>query len=65
MESLFEISDAPNTNKTCRTCKHRQRWYVGPVRVGQYCAIRFSKRTHNGLLKIKVTKPACVYYEED
>lgn len=27
--------------------------------------IRRSSRTHNGLLKIKVTNPACGFYKED
>ena len=55
----------PNDGKTCRTCSHRQRWCLGPVRVGQYCGVRSSKRTQNGLLKIKVTNRACGFYKED
>lgn len=60
-EELFQVSN-PNNGKTCRTCAHRQRWYIGPKRVGQYCDARFSKRTSNGLLKIKVTNSACSKY---
>lgn len=46
-----------------KTCIHRQRWECGG-RVIQYCRIRNSNRTFNGLLKIKVTNPACVYYRD-
>ena len=55
----------PNDGKTCRYCAHRQRWFLGPVRIGQYCGVRSSKRTHNGLLKIKVTNPACGFYKKE
>ena len=63
MSTLFQFEN-PNANKTCRTCTHRQRWCLGPVRVGQYCGVRSSGRTSNGLLKIKVTNPACGLYKE-
>jgi len=49
--------------KTCRTCKHRQRWQCGG-RVIQYCARQHSNRTFNHLKKIKVTNQACYLYEE-
>lgn len=55
-----------NMDATCRTCKHRQRWQADyETRVTQYCEKRKSGRTHNGLLKIKVTNPACGYYEKE
>ena len=63
-EELFRIEN-PNEGKTCRTCANRQRWCLGPVRVGQYCGVRHSGRTHNGLLKVKVTNSACYKYKED
>ena len=50
-------------NKTCRTCKNRQRWECGQMTI-QYCGVRKSNRTYNGLLKIKVTNPACEAYKE-
>ena len=54
----------PKKPKTfCRTCKHRQPWQCGQ-RVIQYCGIRKSNRTYNGLLKIKVTNPSCAAYKE-
>lgn len=49
--------------KFCRTCAHRQTWECGS-RTIQYCGIRKSNRTFNGLLKIKVTNPACIAYKE-
>ena len=64
MKELFPQED-PIAQKTCRTCFHRQRWCLGPVRVGQYCGVRSSGRTHNGLLKIKVTNRACGFYTEE
>ena len=57
--------EKPNDGKTCRHCAHRQRWCLGPVRIGQYCGVRSSNRTHNGLLKIKVTNPACGFYKKE
>ena len=64
MSTLFQFEN-PNANKTCRTCANRQRWCLGPVRVGQYCGVRLSGRTSNGLLKIKVTNLACRFYKEE
>lgn len=63
MDSLFP--DFPTERPTifCRSCKHRQRWQCGGSII-QYCGIRKSNRTFNGLMKIKVTNPACAAYEE-
>lgn len=47
----------------CKTCKHRQPWACGGRNI-QYCGVRKSKRTTNGLLKIKTTNPACELYLE-
>jgi hypothetical protein len=49
--------------KTCRTCMHRQRWQCDS-KVIQYCGVRKSNRTDNGLLKIKCKNEACEGYEE-
>jgi hypothetical protein len=49
--------------KTCRTCIHRERWQCGG-KVIQYCGVWPCRRTFNGKLKIKVTKEACAYYDE-
>lgn len=51
-------------DKTCRTCANRQRWQCGGSWI-QYCVARKSNRTHNGLLKIKVTNPACELYKDE
>lgn len=49
--------------KTCLTCEHRQRWNCNS-KVFQYCGVRKSKRTDNGLLKIKCKDKACEMYVE-
>ena len=56
----------PFPGKTCRTCAHRERWDCGnsTTRIIQYCGKIKSGRTRNGLLKIKVTNPACSLYKE-
>lgn len=69
----FEGTPAPLTPKhqwieangyTCRQCKHRQRWECeGGGRIIQYCGVRRSNRTENGLLHIKVTNKACYMFE--
>lgn len=51
------------SGKTCRTCRYRERWHCDS-KVIQYCGKRYSNRTHNGLLKIKVTRPACGLYKD-
>jgi len=63
METIFEIPDQPKEKPkhTCRTCENRQRWQCGG-RVIQYCGVRKSKRTDNGLLRIRVTDAACLAY---
>lgn len=60
---LFDIppTQPKKPDATCRTCAHRQRWACGGSII-QYCAVRPSNRTRNGLLKIKVTNPACAAY---
>lgn len=61
---LFDIppTEPGNPVNTCRSCDHRERWQCGGS-VIQYCGARKSKRTDNGLLKIKVTDPACPLYK--
>lgn len=63
---LFDIPEEspPKPTTFCRTCKHRQRWQCGGSII-QYCGVRKSNRTFNGLLKIKVTNPACAAYEKE
>lgn len=56
--------EKPKPTAFCRTCAHRQRWHCGGSII-QYCGVRKSKRTRNGLLKIKVTLPACALYKEE
>jgi len=47
---------------TCRHCEHRQRHQCGGSII-QYCGVRKSNRTENGLLKIKVTDDACIAFK--
>jgi len=47
---------------TCNTCEHRQRWQCNS-KVFQYCGVRKSNRTENGLLKIKCKDAACPLYK--
>jgi hypothetical protein len=63
-QTLFDL---PNTAAakpalTCNTCMHRQRWECNG-KVFQYCGIRKSNRTENGLLKIKCKDAACPLYK--
>lgn len=60
---LFEIEPKKEEiTETCRTCKHRQRWKCNS-KVFQYCGVRKSNRTNNGLLKIKCKDKACSLHE--
>jgi hypothetical protein len=64
MDKLFEIEEqVPKSKNTCNTCEHRQRWECNS-KVFQYCGIRKSNRTNNGLLKIKCKDAACPLFEE-
>jgi hypothetical protein len=65
MAKLFDIPEIPikHSSKTCRTCRHRQRWDFN-TKIFQYCGVRKSKRTSNGLLKIKCKNEACELYAE-
>lgn len=68
-ENLFEqdVMDSQivsTTTDTCRYCEHRQRHQCGGSII-QYCGIRKSKRTYNGLLKIKVTDKACILFQKE
>ena len=63
--NLFNTTDFEETvGKTCKDCEHRQRHQCGSI-VIQYCGIRKSNRTDNGLLKIKCKDKACSQFKED
>lgn len=62
MQSLFD-DDFVRTEK-CRTCEHRERWHYNSV-VIQYCGVTHDKRTANGLMKIKASRPACHKYLQE
>lgn len=61
MNALFEIKPK-FPDKTCLHCENRQRHEKGGSII-QYCAVRKSNRTENGLLKIKAKNPACEQFE--
>jgi hypothetical protein len=61
MNKLFDIEETKNIN-TCKDCEHRQRWECNS-KVFQYCGVRKSNRTNNGLLKIKCKDFACPLFE--
>lgn len=67
--NIFETIESTNANfkftktRTCRECLHRQRWECGS-KIIQYCGIRKSRRTKNGLLKIRAKDKACTLFKE-
>ncbi len=66
-EQFTEIFDTLSEfSGTCKTCEHRQRWDKGwnSVRIFQYCGVRTSNRTQNGLLKIKCKNKSCHLYKK-
>jgi hypothetical protein len=63
LEMFPDMPAAPEPTAFCSTCGHRQRWQCNS-KVIQYCGVRKSNRTQNGLLKIKVHYPACEFYVE-
>ncbi len=60
--SVEEVKKIP-IDKTCKDCEHRQRWECG-ASIFQYCGVRKSNRTENGLLKIKCKTEACSQFKE-
>lgn len=63
--TLFSMPDAKpllGAGLTCNSCEHRQRWQCNS-KVFQYCGVRKSNRTENGLLKIKCKDAACSLYK--
>jgi hypothetical protein len=65
-DSQLKLFDLPKDDapiNTCNTCENRQRWQCGE-RIIQYCGVRKSNRTENGLLKIKCKDPACDFYKQ-
>ena len=65
MKQLEIFSDTQNVtqNETCLTCSHRERHECG-MSIIQYCGIRKSNRTKNGLLIIRCKDAACAAYKK-
>ena len=64
MSDLFENLKICEKTETCFTYEHRQRWDFNSRHI-QYCAVRKSNRTDNGLLKIKCKNIACGKYKPE
>ena len=64
MLELFTIETKKPSGLTCNSCEHIQRWESNS-KVFQYCGIRKSNRTGNGLLKIKCKDAACQLYKNN
>ncbi len=63
MDKLFDIPEQlPEITNTCKDCEHRQRWECNS-KVFQYCGVRKTNRTDNGLLKIKCKDAACPLFK--
>jgi len=62
LEIFSDITKAKQT-ETCLTCVHRERHECGDSII-QYCGVRKSNRTENGLLKIKCKDAACPAYKK-
>lgn len=65
MYNLFELEpkEKDKVESTCKDCEHRQRWECNS-KVFQYCGVRKSNRTINGLLKIKCKDAACLQFKK-
>jgi hypothetical protein len=64
MNTLFDIPESMPliSSFTCRQCAHNEAWECGS-KVIHYCRVRKSKRTTNGLLKIKCKDNACLTFK--
>lgn len=64
MEKLFEVEEEnKKLTSSCKDCEHRQRHECNS-KVFQYCGVRKSNRTNNGLLKIKCKDVCCPLFKE-
>lgn len=61
-EAIKDVEKKPVEN-TCKDCVHRERWQCGGS-IFQYCSVRTSNRTDNGLLKIKCKTEACSQFKK-
>jgi hypothetical protein len=63
MNKLFEIDEIEKDNtRRCGICIHSEGWSCGS-KIFYYCKIRKSKRTFNGLLKVKCKDTACELFK--
>jgi hypothetical protein len=52
-------SEKPQRKEKCGSCVHIEKWEYGSTRCGFYCNAVKSKKTTNGLLKVKCKNTAC------
>ena len=64
MNHLFNLPEPPTPSaEKCRTCANRLSIEYRSGKRFQYCSIKRSRRTSNGLLKIKAGDTACESYK--
>ena len=65
MKTLFDIEPIAPTRRPekCNTCRHLTWLDYDSGKRFFYCQIRKSKRTQNGLLKVKASREACDGYK--
>jgi hypothetical protein len=61
-DSLFNDLPKQSASKQCKDCKHIQKWQYGGS-LFFYCNKIKSRRTNNGLRKVKCKTPACWLFE--
>lgn len=65
MLNLFTSEQTRIEDRTCKTCKHRQRWgFEYGTKVTQHCSLQADNRNRTGFKTIKAKNPACYRYEE-
>lgn len=67
MNTLFDITPIEKASRTekCKECIYAQRWgYDKSPKIFWYCSAIKSKRTSNGLLKIKANQIACDKFQQ-
>lgn len=52
------------TGNTCKSCVNHFVIYSNPERRLHYCKAFKDHRTYNGNLRVRVSQPACIRYEE-
>jgi len=59
---LFDIPEKNQPTTKCKQCEHSERHQCNS-NIIWYCGLRKSRRTANGLLKIKANQISCDYFK--